>query len=37
MIKVLMSLEPCKEEKDVVFIEELDEFNEVLFYTTGVY
>ena len=37
MIRVLMSLEPCKEESDTIIIEELDEFNDVRFYSTGIY
>lgn len=37
MIDILMGLEPCREEKDVILFEELDEINEVLFFITGKY
>lgn len=37
MIDLLAFLEPRKEMKNVVLVDELDEFNEVLFFTTGEY
>ena len=37
MIRVLMNLEPRREQANVIFIEELDEFNEVVFFMKGIY
>ena len=37
MIGILRSLEPRYEEKDVILIHELDEFNEVYFFNRGTY
>lgn len=37
MFAMLRSLEPRKEEPDVVLVDELDEFNEVIFFMKGFY